>query len=182
LDRSVLRDQEEPAITGFLVQEMRRYIESPQAPSWAVRFAVHDDPPINHPGTAGKRRPRVDIEMERIQQGPRPRFQFEAKRLYTRNSVREYLGEDGLLSFLAGRYAAEHQDAGMIGYVQVPPVRDWIGRIQERMERSRKDLSLEDEGDAWQSRADPQLQSSYSSFHLRLGRPIRIHHTFLECC
>jgi hypothetical protein len=182
LDRSVLRDQEEPAITGFLIKEIRRYIESSEAPAWAVSFAVHDDPPLDHPGTTGKRRPRVDIEMERVQRGTRPRFQFEAKRLHTRDSVREYLGEGGLLSFLTGRYAAEHEDAGMIGYVQAPPVHEWVARIQKRMEGARKELSMNAEGEAWRSRTDPRLQSSYESLHLRPGRPIRIHHTFLECC
>lgn len=182
LDRSRLKEQEEPAITGFLVQEIRRYIESPEAPPWAWMFTVHDDPPIHHVDKAGKARPRVDIEMERAQPGPHPRFQFEAKRLYSKDSIREYLGKGGLLSFLTGRYAAEHEDAGMIGYVQVPPTQDWVAGIQERMESSRQELSIDGEGEAWLSRADPRLESSYSSVHLRSGQPLRIHHTFLECC
>ena len=182
LERPLLRDQEEPAITGFLVREIRGFIESAEAPSWAIRFAIHDDPPIDSPGAIGKARPRVDIEMERVQPGPRPRFQFEAKRLYRNNSVGEYLGEAGLQNFLSGRYAAEHDDAGMIGYIQVQPVQSWIMKIQERMEDARKELLLEEQGDIWQSRADPFIESSYSSVHLRPGRPIRIHHTFLTCC
>ena len=78
LDRSVLQHEEEPAITGFLVRELRNFVESPEAPAWAARFAVLDDPPLNHLATAGKSRPRVDLEFEITQRGPRPRFQFEA--------------------------------------------------------------------------------------------------------
>jgi hypothetical protein len=183
LERTLLRDQEEPAITGFLVREIRKYIESPEAPKWAHSFAVHDDPPIDFPGTAGKLRPRVDIEMERIQPGPRPRFQFEAKRLYTGTSVSEYLGKNGLRNFLSGRYAAEHEDAGMLGYVQTQPVHDWVARIEKRMEDNHKELLLDDvTGGAWQRRTDPGLESSFSSLHRRPGKSILIHHTFLTCC
>ena len=182
LDRVTLNNQEEPAITGFLVREIRCYIESPTAPSWATHFTVHDDPPIESPGAAGKSRPRVDIEMERVQAGPRPRFQFEAKRLHTGASVSEYVGENGLQSFLSGRYAATHRDAGMLGYVQTRSVQDWLVRIQRKMDTTRSKLFLDAQGVVWQSRTDPLLAHSYSSLHQRPGMPIRIHHTFLECC
>lgn len=182
MERAPLRDQEEPAITGFLVREIRQYIESQEAPEWAHSFAVHDDPPINYRDTTGRSRPRADIEMERTQPGPRARFQFEAKRLYRGSSVSEYLGQNGLQNFLSGRYAAEHEDAGMIGYVQAQPVHDWVARIEKRMEDNRKELLLDAKGEAWQPRADPWLESSFSSLHRRPGKAILIHHTFLTCC
>ena len=181
LEWTNLRDQEEPTITGLLVKEMRQYIESSRAPSWAATLAVHDDPPIEYAGKVGRARPRVDIEFERIQPGPRPRFQFEAKRLNRAESVGEYLGKDGMGSFLSGRYAAKHGEAGMLGYVQLQPAQTWIVKIQRRMEESRKALYLDMEGDIWQLRTDPWFENSYSSFHRRPGRPIRIHHIFLEC-
>jgi hypothetical protein len=176
-----LQNQEEPAITGFLVQEIRCFLESAGAPTWAAKFTVHDDPPINRPGTAGKTRPRVDFEIERIQFGPRPRFQFEAKRLYDKNSVSEYIGERGLGCFLSGRYAAGHADAGMLGYVQAQTVRDWVAKIQKRMEYARRELYLGEQQEVWQTRADPSFEDSFSSLHNRPGKPIRIHHTFLRC-
>jgi hypothetical protein len=182
LNRSILQNQEEPAITGFLVQEIRSFLESMEAPAWAARFTVHDDPPINHPGTAGTSRSRVDLEIERAQHGPRPRFQFEAKRLYNKDSVSEYLGEGGLGCFLSGRYAAGHDDAGMLGYVQAQTARDWVAKIQKRMEGKRRNLLLDEQEDIWQTRADPSFECSYSSLHNRPGKPIRIHHTFLACC
>jgi hypothetical protein len=182
LDRVALWDQEEPTITGLLVKEIRRFIERSDAPSWAATFAVHDDPPIEYPGTLGKSRPRVDIEMERVQPGPRPRFQFEAKRLYTSASVGEYLGKEGLQNFLSGRYAAEHIDGGMLGYVQTRSVEEWVALIQKRMDAARIRLLLDPQGVIWQTREDPRLENSYSSLHRRRGASIRIHHTFLECC
>jgi len=182
LDRSALRDQEEPAITGFLVREIRRYLEGPMAPPWAQAFTVHDDPPVEFPGTAGRSRPRVDIELERVQPGPRPRFQFEAKRLCRKGSIGEYFGKDGLQNFLSGRYAGEHEDAGMLGYVQVQPVQDWVEKVRLRMEETPEELLIDAGGEAWRSRADPQLMHSYSSFHRRPWKLLRVHHTFLECC
>jgi len=182
LDRATLRDQEEPTITGFLVREIQRYLEGPAAPPWAQVFAVRDDPPVEFPGTAGRTRPRVDIEIERVQPGPRPRFQFEAKRLYRKGSIDEYFGKDGLQNFLSGRYAGQHDDAGMLGYVQVQPVQGWIGKIQQRMEDRPDELLIEVQDGTWRPRADSELEHSYSSLHRRPGRPIQIHHTFLECC
>jgi hypothetical protein len=124
----------------------------------------------------------VDIELERIQPGLRPRFQFEAKRLYRKWSIDEYVGKDGLQNFLSGRYAAEHADAGMLGYVQVQPVQKWIGKIQHRMEDQSREFFIEAREDAWRPRADSEFEHSFSSLHRRPGGPVQIHHTFLECC
>jgi len=182
LEPKTLRDQEEPAITGLLVKAIRHYLEGPAAPQWSIAFAVHDDPPVEYQNRTGRARPRVDIELERAQPGRRPRFQFEAKRLYRGDSINEYLGEDGLLSFLSGKYAAEHEDAGMLGYVQEQPVRDWVARIQQRMKDGADGFFLDARKGTWRSRADPELEHSYSSLHMRAGRLLLIHHTFLECC
>ena len=86
-------DAEEPTITGFLAQAIREITEDPEAQDWIARYEVHDEPPQNTEGRTGKRRRRVDMELALIsgQTGKRPRFQFEAKRLYRGDSVTEYL-------------------------------------------------------------------------------------------
>jgi hypothetical protein len=92
LDTASLGNAEETSITGELVRAIKTILESEDAPTWAVHFFVADDPPQNTPGRFGKRRRRVDIEIERGQRGIRPRLHFEAKRLYHSGSVRDYLG------------------------------------------------------------------------------------------
>lgn len=180
LDKSTLSHQEETVITGLLVREIRNYVEGPMAPTWAASFAVHDDPPIESFGRLGRSRPRVDIELERVLPGPRPRFQFEAKRLYRWTSVSDYLGTGGLQNFTSGTYATGHADAGMLGYVQARSVQEWVDQIQERMEAMRQKLLLGLEGSAWSTRSYPELDNSYASLHQRSEGMIAIHHTFLD--
>src|SRR5436305_12617663 len=80
LDAPSFHEAEETAITGELVRAMEALLEEPSAPRWIHQFDVLDDPPQNAHGRRGRRRRRVDIEIRRIQAGPRPRFRFEAKR------------------------------------------------------------------------------------------------------
>src|SRR5262245_13148214 len=110
LDRDKVRDAQEPAVTGELVRTIRKLIDGRDSPRWASRYSVHDNPPVNVQELQGKKRPLVDIEMERTGTGPHPRFQLEAKRfpVAKRDAVGEYVGEDGLGCFLTGRYAATH--------------------------------------------------------------------------
>ena len=91
LDRRSFRSEEEPTITGQLVRSMQEAQEAEEAPDWASRLAVRDDPPQNVEGRLGKRRRRIDIEIERYRRGKRPSFRFEAKRLHDSSSLSAYL-------------------------------------------------------------------------------------------
>ena len=181
LDAPKLVSSEEPDITGLLVDAIRAYVQSPRAPAWAVHFAIHDDPPLSTGVKLGKRRPRVDIEFERTQAGKRPRFQFEAKRLYIHSGVAEYTGKDGLGCFISGRYAAGHPDAGMLGYVQSESVSAWTVKVQKGLDNDRRKFRIKVNGPIW-TQSKFGSHSVYCSVHRRRSGPISVYHSFLKCC
>lgn len=177
---------EEPAITGELVTAIRAATETPDAPRWVRHYTIHDDPPLNTGGRQGRHRRRVDIEFERAQYGPRPRFQFEAKRLCNASSVGHYLGPEGLGCFLAAEdaYAQEHHEAGMLGYIQVDTESAWAARIQAGLEQSPTRHALLNDG-VWHSVVmNPSLQCTYCTKHDRAAPqlPLTIYHVLLRFC
>ena len=182
MNAASFQTEEEPVITGELVLAMNATIESSDSPSWAIRLVVLDDPPVNAPGRTGKRRRRVDIEVVRTQPGKRPRLQFEAKRLHTNRCVAKYLGGDGMGRFLTGDYAAGHDAAGMLGYVQAGEPCDWADQIENNLRENRKRYSLTDNGDFQPQHLTPSLDHTYRSKHDRatVGKPITIFHTLLR--
>ena len=114
LSPSAFQGAQETEITGELVRSMKSVLQRPDSPVWMDHFFVADDPPVNAPKRKGKSRRRIDIEIERGEHGPRPRLQFEAKRLYSSNSVSEYLGADGIRLFVSGEYGAGQVEGGML--------------------------------------------------------------------
>ncbi len=183
LDHPSLKSKEEPAITGLLVGAIRAVIESPSAPRWAQRYSIHDDPPLGDSGVEGKKRPRVDIEVERTQAGPHPRFQFEAKRLHDSDSVAEYVGSTGLGCFLSGRYSRAFSDAGMLGYVQNSAIEEWTSKIHTRLDSDRKQHGLPKGGSCWsKENVAAGREARYRTEHTRhSGKRLTVHHTFLRC-
>ena len=147
MDKARFGVEQEPAITGALVEQMRAFLETDaDAPSWCAYYSIHDDPPLNVGRKLGKSRPRVDIEFERVACGKRPRLRFEAKRLdsATGHSVSVYLGNDGLGCFLSGKYPTTHAEVGMLGYVQSDDEATWAKRIASALSRNRNEYSVED--------------------------------------
>jgi hypothetical protein len=140
MDKASFECEEETAITGELVREMRVFLESDEAPGWVSHYSIHDDPPLSVGNKFGKARPRVDIEFERVIAGPRPRLRFEAKRLdtRTRHTVSDYLGDDGLGCFTSGRYPANHGEAGMLGYVQSENEETWADRNATALNKNKE--------------------------------------------
>ena len=139
------------------------------------RSAGHD------PGRRGKRRRRVDLAFVRTQHGPRPRFQVEAKRLYCPASLGDYLGEDGLQRILNGDYAAEHPDAGMLGYVQRDTPDAWATRLEERLGQAGCVHAVREGGEFQPASPSRELSHTYRSCHDRssVGFPVDIYHTLL---
>jgi hypothetical protein len=133
LNSGKLSHAQEPAITGELVRTIKEVQNGTDVPGWMDHLFVADDPPVNSPGRFGKKRARVDIEFERGGRNPRLHLQFEAKRLYRSDSVNEYLGAAGLGMFTSGEYAAQHEVAGMLGYVQTETNAIWADRIASSM-------------------------------------------------
>lgn len=175
----VLVAKEEPAITGLLVEAMRAVKHQVD---W--RLDIDDDPPTNDdPRKEGKNRPRIDIQVRRLNKsGHEPRFHFEAKRLHDDGSLSKYLGNDGLKSLLSGYYAKGDSDAGMLGYVQNEPPLAWAERVRGRLDTDRDGYKLALTGQCWKKRPDPpELDLSFASAHPSGKRSITVHHTFLRC-
>ena len=129
----------------------------------------------------GKERPRVDIEMERTQRGPHPRFQFEAKKLPVshKDAVGEYLGQNGLGCFLSGQYAISHDDAGMLAYIQSGSVADWVEKVKTRLEKERDACDLI--GEWTKARIIRDVEHCFCSAHgrKRIGKDLVVYHSFL---
>ncbi|MDO9543415.1 MAG: hypothetical protein Q7J98_14000 [Kiritimatiellia bacterium] len=184
MDKAVFASEQEPAITGELVREIRIYMESANdTPAWVDCYSIHDDPPLSVSGKLGKFRPRVDIEFECVAKGPRPRLRFEAKRLNstTGHTVARYLGKEGLGCFLSGRYPMTHGEAGMLGYVQSDDEVTWAKRIETMLRREEGKHAVMDPPFT-RKYLCPLLLHYYASQHRRLygNAPVIIHHILLS--
>ncbi|MFH0981675.1 MAG: hypothetical protein V2A79_09070 [Planctomycetota bacterium] len=184
LDPQAFVTAQETVITGELVDAIRAVTEAPLGPRWVAHYECADDPPITTPGRQGKRRRRVDIAFVRTQHGPRPRFQMEAKRLHHGSSLDDYLGQDGLGRILSGAYAAQHPDAGMLGYVQDGKAADWANRLRQRLAGPEGECFVRENGAFDDVKLCPGLSYTYHSGHDRatLHRPVEVYHTLLPFC
>ncbi len=183
LDRKTLAFADEPSITGELVRAMKEAQEVEDAPAFTRFLFVADDPPQNSLGKFGKRRRRVDIEFEFApRKGKRPRFHFEAKRLYKSASISDYLGPDGLGCFLAGHYAKDQDAAGMLGYVQTESINIWSKKLETAIIIDRTELGVLEPPDSWGIIELAPALHSRKSLHCRpsIGTNIIIYHSLLE--
>ena len=183
LNCSKYQAEQEPAITGELVRGMREFVEAPSAPTWATRYAIHDDPPINSGGgRLGKKRLRFDIQFERTCAGKRPRYGFEAKRLSGSSfGVKKYLEKEGLGAFLDGNYAAEEVEAGMIGYIQSDSESEWVCKIEQGMKDRKSALQFCSDGEWKEECVVKQLPFCFRTRHKRptVKREISVYHLML---
>ena len=193
-----LQQKDEPKITGLLVKAMNKARHDDQIRDWAWLFCVKDDPRVDDHGLEGNDRPRIDIQVQELRQAPpEPCFQFEAKRLYDDGTLDKYMGTPGLQSLLNGWYAREHDDAGMLAYVQAELLETWAARVHSRLGQRRKLYGLCSAGPYWTKRGGLVGLVSYTSFHPEApertarahpeahehrNRPLRVHQTFLLCC
>lgn len=180
LDPSALSGMDEEVISQRLGEAMEAIT---QDEDWAVRYHVHIERPVGHQRT-GKRRPRLDLDVEKNRRSPgqRPRFPIEAKRLGGGYGTDDYLGREGLECFMNGTYAPTQPVAGMLGYVQADEPSYWAGWIAKGLAKStyQKTLCLEER--TWTRRPHPSSSMfCYESDHARPGCPIRIHHILLLC-
>src|SRR6266849_10768035 len=74
-----LDDLEETDITGFISEAIDKRLQSLSIPDRFDRYAIKEDNPSTGENRTGKRRRRLDLVIERVQSGPRPRYTFEAK-------------------------------------------------------------------------------------------------------
>ncbi len=182
MNSTALAAQEEPVITGELARAMNEAIDDERSPNWTHYFHVQDEEPVNADERTGKHRKRIDIGVRSSQPRPRNHFSFEAKLLNRKKRLRDYLGREGLQCFLKSEYAADEQDAGMLGYVQSDTEEIWAASLQEKLREAETKHGVCDDcfGREHRFRAGPV--HTYHSRHLRTKprSPIDIYHTFLS--
>jgi hypothetical protein len=128
--------QDEYEITGLLADGIDARINSLSTPFHFTLYAIHNERPITRGGRLGKKRPRIDIQIERCGIRPKRFFTFEAKRLRNdavcdvARSMRDYLGTDGIGRYLTGYYASDDDEAAMIGCVQALNCNFWLEEIR----------------------------------------------------
>ncbi len=186
LDALQYQYSEEEDITGDLAGEINEIVQDRSYPSWVGRYSVHEEKPISRYDRKGKKRQRLDIEIERLRHGPRPRYPFEAKRLCanTHATIGAYLGPKGLGEFLYGNYAPEENEAGMLGYVQSDTPEAWSKKARDKF-KSHPVLVQAYAGGRWSDTTIlPDLDYCYRSCHQRIavGNPITLYHLFLVFC
>lgn len=184
LDAKSHEQSDEDTITQGLQERAQEFIESAHAPRWAYHFEVIDQRRDGSAGATGKRRPILDLLFVRTQRGRRPRFSFEAKRLYGNSGASEYIGTEGLKAYVDGTYRCDDDEAGMLGYVQSDTPENWAGKIKKTMTASPASVAV-CPGHGWRRVSIARgLKHTYYSRHDRssVGRQIAMYHTLLSFC
>lgn len=172
---------EEDDITGELVRLIKEEVCcDPDAPEWVDHYEVHEQTRQNIDGRRGKRRPIMDIEVERHHRGPRPKLGFEAKRLGHSHTVKKYLSKDGMMAFLNNYYPTTHDEGGMIGYVQQNTVEHWAMAISAEALSNKSNYRVIADS-SWEPHGEPAnfFVMRHTCEH---GRPFNIVHIFLPFC
>lgn len=174
--------EDEPVITGELARAMNSAIDDDLSPAWVRYFQVQDEEPVNDGTRKGKHRKRIDIGVRSSQSRPRSHFSFEAKSLSLKKRLADYLGSEGLQCFLKAEYAADEQDAGMLGYVQWGTEAEWATNLQKALCEAEMEHRVCDGCFGFEHRFKAGPVHTYLSRHFRptLGIPIDVFHTFLS--
>lgn len=182
LRRKNLRDYDEIAITGELVHQLRGVVGKLPFTQYGFLLAVHDDAPVHGNSPVGKKRLRIDLQIEQVSTAVRPRFSFEAKRLCRpeHKSASSYVGPEGVGSFVSGEYAPEAPWGGMLAYVETGSVKDWLKLIRTRIS-SNAHLRLRSAPNWVVPSHVLKAVELHSSFHRRVRRrDIEVLHGFID--
>lgn len=181
---------DEYEMTGILADNMDARINSPDTPDRFLLYAVHNERPTSPTGELGKKRPKLDIQIERCGVRPKPLFTFEAKRLRddlscsTSDTLRNYLGSDGISRFIEGRYVPSSPEAAMLGCIQAHNADFWFERIEAafRDDRTRGASHYGVTVNLQLVTVIADLPDERISIHVRsTGSAIRIFHLFIDC-
>jgi len=174
---------EETAITGFLVEGMRKWLIT--GPGWCDGFHIDEDRPV--PGKTkfgkereGRNRQRPDIIILYANR-PRPEYFFEAKRLRKMGDSGEYTTSKGMGCFINGEYAPDYDEAAMLGYIEIESSEYWRDFLKKEIDVIHTELFLlPPQRDI---NVIPNLDAEWKSGHDRngIGRPIDILHILLDC-
>ncbi len=172
---------EEDDITGELVRQMNSVLEDSDGPMWTEHYSVSEQVRSDAKGKFGKRRPIVDVELERHKRGKKPRLRFEAKRLYAGSGVGDYVGDEGLGAFLDGYYSRTHNEAAMLGYVQIHTESYWARKLGAKLVAPAYRITVGGDWKQLEIVAGPPhtYQTSHSDLQ---GLPLFIFHSLLSFC
>jgi len=184
------RAKDEYEMTGLLAEGMDARINSPETAERFMLYSVHNEKPTSPKGELGKKRPKLDIQIERCGVRPKPYFTFEAKRLRDDRScsvsetMKEYLGVHGIIRFVSARYAFESVEAAMLGCIQAHDAKFWVDQVGSAF-----DADTKDGGRLFavierlrQASVIVDLPDEFVSIHLRgSGVPMQVFHLFIDC-
>ncbi len=170
---------EEDDITGELVRAMKLVVQDPSSPDWVDHYEIREQVPQNVAEKRGKRRPKMDIEVERHQRGPRPCLGFEAKRLGRGAAIGGYLGSEGLGAFLGGYYPTTHGEAGMLGYVQEKTRDEWSARLGQELSVNSSRHRIARGGELQAFHVEVAMPAFRSGHTDTAGKPLLVIHVLL---
>jgi len=180
--RLITPQQEETEITGFIVEAIQSRLDSFTTPARFEKYCVKEDNPVSGEGRTGKKRRRIDIIIEATRPRPRPRYVFEAKRLCRpSNTIGKYVGSEGMMRFISGRYAAECPEVAMIGYVQTDTAEYWFAELENHFSKDSAE-GLYITAKLTQVSVTADLKDAWVSRHTRKsGNQLAIFHVLLNC-
>lgn len=182
--------KDEYEITGLLADGMDARINAPQTPERFTLYSIHNEKLISPSGELGKQRPRLDIQIQRNGIRPKPNFTFEAKRLRDDKSssasdtMRQYLGDDGIRRFVGGRYASESLEAVMLGCIQAHDAEFWFDQVSSAFDSDTSNGSpmFELVGSLQVANVIGDFPDERVSVHARTSSvSIRLFHLFIDC-
>jgi hypothetical protein len=176
-------EHKEEHITEFIVRSIKVWMRRRDRPPWCKYYSVHEEAPVSGEDAHGKSRPRTDIFIELGSPTERPEYVFEAKRLRTNGfEAGKYTGIDGMGCFTEGIYAAEYDEAAMLGYVQSNTLDEWKKRVMKSITENASSLYLQSA--QYDEVVIPDFPLEWVSEHERhnsKGNPVRIYHILLNC-
>lgn len=182
--------KDEYEMTGLLSDAMDARINAPQTPERFTYYSVHNEKLISPSGELGKKRPRLDIQIQRNGIRPKPCFTFEAKRLRddtsstVKDTMRQYLGDDGVRRFVIGRYAQESLEAAMLGCIQAHDAEFWFDQISNAFDSdtSKSGTIFAVVSPLQYANVIVDFPDERVSVHARTsGTSIQIFHLFIDC-
>lgn len=182
--------KDEYEITGLLAEGMDSRINSPETPDRFMLYAVHNEKPTSPKGELGNKRPKLDIQIERCGVRPKPHFTFEAKRLRddtncnVNDTMKEYLGVEGIIRFVSARYAFESVEAAMLGCIQAHDAKFWFNQVRSAFEADEKNggTLYAAIGKLQHATVIRDFPEEHVSLHARSsGVSIQVFHLFIDC-
>jgi len=146
-------------------------------------FTIWPESPETDPGT-GKEMARIDI---RFLHGWREDvyFAFECKRLRIpyesglQSNTGEYVGANGMMRFITGKYGKGLTSGGMIGYVMDGNLRTAVPSVKKAIDKNRIDLCLVFGTGLTSSSMMPRNKIVKETRHDLATREFAIYHVFL---